>query len=187
MLSNSQHIVIGGKGTGKSTFIREKFISQALDKNYFPIIFDPQHEEKYTEVLDQLGEGNYYKGKLILFTFWEFVDYIDHAKPTNSIIVFEECSIYFTKTQVIPESIREIIISSRHDNNTLIFVFHAMVDTSSWIFRQCSHLWLKHTNDAKRAFQAKDLQNLIDAREELKTKHAKDRYAVVYVPLSIDI
>lgn len=120
-------ILVGATGTGKSTLI-DKLISKV--KNV--CIFDPQNEYE--------GRGGFFVPEID-----DFLKYVTTLK--NTFIVFEEATIFFTSRSNVRE-VRKILVSCRHDNNSIVFVFHSLDQVPDSVKSLCDYLILFYTNDS---------------------------------------
>ena len=150
--STKKIILVGATGTGKSTLV-EKIISKVKNK----AIFDPNDE---------------YEGGLF---FRDIEDFLKHALTLkNTLIVFEEATLFFTSRSNVKE-VRELLVSCRHDNNSIIFVFHSLDQVPDAIKSLCDTMILFYTSDyvskVKRKFSHDT--NVISAFMKLKKEGKK--------------
>lgn len=130
-------VICGKKGAGKSTLVKK--FSRAYKGHKF--ILDPRME---------------HPGGIIM----PFEDFTKRARNIrNSMIIIEEATM-FLSNKGDNEDLKWILISLRHDANTIIFVFHSMQSIPLNILSQCDVLFLFHTKDNVRLVENKFSQNV---------------------------
>lgn len=126
---SSAFIIAGRQGSGKSTSV--KSILKKLE-GYRMFIFDLNKE--YTEF------NNSFKG------FDDELFLKQAEKLRNSVIVFEEATVFMTKGSK-SKSIRRMLVGKRHTNNIIIFIFHNIRSISSEILSLTDFIVLHKTMD----------------------------------------
>lgn len=116
-------IVVGARGQGKSTFIK-----QSLQGVKRLLIYDVNGEYGNKEVP----------------TFQDFVELA--TKQVKTIIVFEEATIFIGHSSS-SEKLREILVRARHTENTIFLVFHSLRAVPRFIYDLCTDVVLHKTND----------------------------------------
>lgn len=127
------YIVIGSTGSGKSFFIKKKLLPPAVKKGYALQLFDINNE--YTDF-----QNNY--------KFVGIDDFLQKSQNlTNSLILFEEATIFFNTTANGSTNLMSLNVRKRHQNNILIFVFHSLRQVPVYLFDFCNFVTLFKTND----------------------------------------
>lgn len=134
---------IGRKRTGKTTQA-VKLIKKIGMPAY---IFDVNSEYQ------KHGIDNRYKGEL---TKEKFLSAVSNLK--NSTIVFEEAASYLSSREA-DERILSILQRSRHSNNVIILIFHALSDFPSRIYGRIDYIFLFKTLDFSSTLDAKFKKN----------------------------
>lgn len=128
-------LVIGMTGQGKSRFTK----AAIDDKRCF--VYDVQNEYDFLEFekpTDPPKERARYFGDMNIF-----LNKVETRR--NCTIVFEEATA-FLKGQ-IGKRLTNIIISKRHTQNNLFFIFHSINSVPPAIFDLCNWVVLFKTND----------------------------------------
>ena len=137
-------IVVGGKGTGKTTFVKERI--KNVPKNLL-LIHDPNKE--YTEFYNE--------------PFLSANEFVNKAsKTTNTVIVLEEATIFFSN-RGNDQKLTEILVRTRHTNNTVFLNFHSLRAVPRYIYDLCNYIVVHKTNDSEKLVESKFTdQNLTD-------------------------
>lgn len=134
-------LLIGRKRTGKTTFAVNLIKKLNRPKN---LIFDVVNE--YTK---KFGIPNDYRGPL------DHEMFIDAAiKATNSLIICEEAAGYLSSRGRSAKLLR-LIQESRHTNNVVIIILHAIQDLPPYIYNRADYLALFKTQDFPTAIDRK--------------------------------
>lgn len=116
-------IIAGGTGSGKTTIVKGLLAKHKGNK----LVYDVNNEYGYP--------------------YLSMEKFIDRARlAENSIIVFEEATIFFSTSGGSME-IREILVRKRHTNNLFIFNFHSLAQVPLYILMFCDYFIVKKTND----------------------------------------
>ena len=154
-------VIVGQTGSGKTTEVKKLLNSYPGNK----IVYDVNKE--------------YANG--IFMDFDKFLPVVKEIQ--NSMIVFEEATIFFSNKGDTAE-IRKMLIRKRHQNNVLIFCFHTMQQVPLNILVNCNLLILGKTNDnvelVRKKFKGND--NILTAFN-LLTYYVDNPYQKLYVPL----
>lgn len=142
-----QFVLAGATGSGKTTFVKDML--SKIDKPKF--VYDVNNEYK----------------DFCKIPFTDIEKFTQEAtKKTNTVIVFEEASIFFSHVGAT-KTIKEIMVRKRHTGNILIFNFHAMRQIPFYILDFTDFLIIKKTvlDSIKRYEQRTEI---IDAYETVK-------------------
>lgn len=135
--------VIGRKKTGKTTFS----VGLLKSVNYPAYIYDINGE------YNRHGIVNQYRGKLEKDSFLNAV-----LSVRNSFIVFEEAASYFSSRES-DERIKSVLQRSRHQNNIVILIFHALADFPTAIYNRIDNICLFKTLDFQSTLDGKLRKN----------------------------
>lgn len=125
-------IVIGGTGSGKSTFIKKMI---ADDKS--AIIYDINNEYYDDSILPDIK------------TFTTLA-----CEQRNTTIVFEEATIFFNSiTQ--NEKLKDLLVRKRHTGNRIYLVFHSIRSVPPYIFNLVNYVFLFRTADDESLVKSK--------------------------------
>ena len=152
-------LVVGGTGSGKTTFIKKYVVNNYKGTKY---IFDINNEYK---------EG-------LMMPMEKFLGAVKGV--SNSLIIFEEATIFFSNKGDV-SALRYLLVSKRHRNNIILFTFHSLQSIPLNIFSLCDLLVLHKTNDNVGLIERKYGQHvdIYDAFVELSgSPHRFDRRAV---------
>jgi hypothetical protein len=127
---------VGATKTGKTTATKE-LLSNFNNSNLY--IYDVNNEYR-----------DFYKGSFLKFD--EFLNKVKSLK--NSIIVFEEATIFFTHKNC-NQIITDMIVRKRHTNNIIILNFHSMRKVPMYIFDLTDYIILRKTNDNQSFISSK--------------------------------
>ncbi len=119
------HLVIGGTGTGKTTFVK------AMIRGKTPIVYDVNAEYLNEYPFPFLRPG-------------EFMQKV--VSSENSIIVFEEATIFFNNRSHNSE-LEEMLVRKRHQHNYILLCFHSMRAVPRYVWDLCNYMTLFKTND----------------------------------------
>lgn len=127
-MSGKGILVVGMRGSGKTTKIKSM-----LEKTH------PESRLVYDINKEYL---NLYKKPFVNFDlFTEQAIKVKHA-----FIVFEEATI-FLSNRGSNQDIRQLLVQARHNDNTLLFVFHSLRSIPKYVFDLCDYVILHKTND----------------------------------------
>lgn len=160
MRFNTVGIIIGQRGTGKTSFIKGDV------KNNVPGLI-PIYQSKGLKVLiiDTLDHPSYKDIQLLKqndFKNWKngirriylepdniikFVDLLNKSPHiNNSFIVFEDAGKYTEKS--LPRGFKRLIIDSKQRNIDILFCYHCFIDTPTNIFTKSDYIQLFKTEDS---------------------------------------
>lgn len=172
-------LVVGSTGTGKSTFIKKliKMIVSGKYSNKNKLIFDFQDEH------GDINAVRVVPNKLLPVKIAKEKFFKQFLAVKNTCVVFEESRIY-CKHQELNEDMIKKLVGKRHDNNTIIFSFHAMRQIPLWLLDYTDFVFLKHTIDTN-IVRFKEYPEITEAFNYLKNQVPIDLYEVLEIPVSI--
>lgn len=131
--------IAGARETGKTT-IAKQLIKEARSV----LVFDANNNYPELQLvrMDQITPAG--KQRVISQEFELFMKVA--SKQKNKIVVFEEATIFFSG-RVSEQDFKSLVISCRHYNVMLIFIFHSIMDIPKFVLRQTNFLYLKKTGD----------------------------------------
>lgn len=147
--------VVGQTGSGKTTFVKNTLATLG---NAPKFIYDVNAE---------------YYTKKNLPDFEKFLQIVNTKE--NSVIVFEEATIFLNNRSANSEIIR-MLVRKRHANNFIILVFHSLRSVPVYITDLINYLVLFKTNDratlVEQKFKNDDrILSLYNAVSKARDKH----------------
>lgn len=130
-MSGKAFIIVGGTGSGKTTFV--KACLNKVNKN---AIYLSDVNNEYTDYYKEPFEENIEK----------FAE--KSTKLSNAVIVFEEATIFFSNRSS-SDSLRTLLVRKRHTNNTIFLVFHSLRTIPRYVYDLSNYVILFKTNDSK--------------------------------------
>lgn len=121
------HLVVGGTGSGKTTFIKTMLGKIPNQKSI--LIYDVNAE---------------YFSDSVLPDFKDFTQKINNVK--KCVIVLEEATI-FLDARGSSFDIRNLLVRKRHNENYIFLVFHSLRSVPFYIYNLCNYITLLNTND----------------------------------------
>ena len=121
-------IIIGAKGTGKTTMILNKKHNKQI-----MLIVTPKSINK------QIGSD-------IIMNFENFIK-IDENKLNNFKIVFDDCKHYISHNpnETNTKKIISLLINSRHANNEIYLIYHSFTEVNEKIWSKLDNIYLFKT------------------------------------------
>ena len=112
-----------------------------------------------------------------------FKDFVEKVYPiTNSFILFEEASIFFTPKAGLDIVMRDKLVRKRHQHNIIMLNFHSWGMVPKDIVSMCDIVIVRKTNDSlKKVEERCDDVKLLKAFE--KVKNSDDNYKSITVNL----
>jgi len=105
----------------------------------------PKHKKYIFDIQNEHQEFNAISGRLD--SSENFLDKIEHVK--NSVIVFEEATAFFGYSNSNRRAMK-MLVNKRHDNNLIIFCFHALRFVPPYIVTMMDYFALKKTGDDEK-------------------------------------
>lgn len=152
-------IIAGGTGSGKTTIVKQLLAAHKGNK----LIYDVNNE--YGQEFIAMDE--FFKKAL---------------RAENSIIVFEEATIFFSTSGGQIE-MRELLVRKRHSNNLFIFNFHSLSQIPLYILMFCDKLIMKKTNDQLQQVERKFKNNMKIYEAYSDVYNSPDRYVTKVIKL----
>ncbi len=95
------------------------------------------------------------------------------ARIKNAIILYEEATVFINHAKSI--KIAEFLVKSRHDHNTIIFIFHSFRSIPRYIYDMANIIFVHKTKDTfsfiYERFEDEDLCTVFE-----RVKNNPDRY-----------
>ena len=147
------YLIIGGTGTGKTTFIQQQILSRIPNKNCI-FIYDVQNEYShfYNEPFD------------------DFENFIERAalRIRNAVIVLEEATI-FANNRTSNYFLRKLLVDKRHTNNFIILAYHSLREIPRYVYDLSNYITLFKTNDSPNLIRSKfEDQRILDMMSDVK-------------------
>ena len=185
---NHVTLLIGGRGTGKTTYIKETMIlSSPLKKKLIIDTFDnpvwrdmesvnhPENSNIPIPVMD-----------ISKIKYWKSGIYRSYSSRPHELFEVVKEDLYNTTlvlddaTKIIPNSkcpsdIMEFIWDSKQKNLNVVLAFHSLMDVPANLVRACDYLCLGKTNDARVPNKFDFLPELPKIFEYIN-KQSKNRY-----------
>lgn len=129
-------IIVGGRGTGKTTYLRHKL---------------EMVHPKARMVYDVAGHyTDLYPHPMLEFeVFKEKTTQIERA-----VVVYEEASIYFSN-RGDDRMLKDLLVKSRYRNNIIFLVYHSLRMVPRYIFDLSNNIVLFKTNDNLKRIETK--------------------------------
>lgn len=159
-------IIIGGTGTGKSTFTEFNFV-----KNNSPVLLYDVNNEYPDIEPDKTGKKRRCKVSPMDCTIEQFIRMAKFRENTN--IIYEEATGFFNFRA--SSEMMQRIVAKRHGNNNYIFIFHSVKQVPKDLFEMVDYIILFKTKDIIADVEKKRPE-LIEPFKDLKkdrNKYAK--------------
>lgn len=189
MRFNLVGLIIGQRGTGKTSFIKGDkkvnvpgLIPIYQKKNIKVLIIDTLDHPAYRDVpiLPQTKFKQFNKGVVRLFmepdNILKLVDLINTSPHlNNTFIIFEDAGKYTEKS--LPKAFKRLIIDSKQRNIDILFCYHCFIDTPANIFTKADYIQLFKTEDSPvvRKNNLRLFDKVNNAYNEVK-KHSNNFY-----------
>lgn len=141
--------VVGGRGTGKSTFIRQKLVNPYPKK---VLIYDINVNRKFSDIeeipIQALEEWNSntkatYKNRIVNSDFKMCLK--EFLKLKNCLLVLEDTTKYVGS--VLPKDVKTLMLETKQTNVDLILTFHSYRRMPPDVFDFSNMLEVFATND----------------------------------------
>ena len=158
-------VIVGMTGTGKSTYVKNNILLKVPFNNQ--LIFDVNNEYKNFNTFKEID----------IFKFMQTAKVVN-----NKLVLFEEATIFFSNKGVSMD-LFNILVRKRHQNNTLVFVFHSLRRVPLDILDMVDYLVLFKTNDNPSIINSKfkDTEKITSAF--LIVNKSVDKYKPIVVKL----
>ena len=147
--------IAGARETGKTT-IAKKLIAKAKSV----LVYDANNNYAELDLVHLKDITPAGKQRVVTTEFKLFMTVA--TKQQNKTVVFEEATIFFN-SRTAEEDFKKLVISCRHSNVMLIFIFHSIMDIPKFVLRQTNYLYLKKTGDMENDVKYHRNQNVFDA------------------------
>jgi hypothetical protein len=146
-------IIVGNTGRGKTTAAL-KTLYKAIDEKRKIFVYDPNND--FREF--------YNKPFTDEFTFLNSVKDVQ-----NSYLLFEEATIFFSN-KGNDRTLRSLLVRKRHQNNTIVLLFHSLRSIPIYIFELTNYLVLYKTADNENLILKKfeGFPEITEAYQKLK-------------------
>lgn len=145
MRMNQVGIIVGKRGSGKTTFARKLMSASSLKKK---LVVDTFDHESYNDIPDMgIEQLQYWKGGS--YHLWGsdtqgILDEINrHVRDT--LVLFEDATKYIdTNPQPV---VKSICLDSKQKNNDIVFMFHSFADVPPKLFRWMNFITVFKTEE----------------------------------------
>ena len=154
MRKNVTLLIVGQKGTGKTTLAKKLLERSVLPKK---LIFDPTGQEAWQSYPRINPEHLPYWKKGAKRLFEENTE--EMLRLINQYIrdtfnVFDDASAYVDF--IVNTELKALLTRNRHYNNDLVFIFHSLRLVPVRLYEYASHLILFKTNDTDQHLRKLD-------------------------------
>lgn len=119
---NKISLVVGGRGTGKTTFVKQIIKANVQPKVLIVDTFEhPAYSDVQTITIDMLPRWKKGIKRIIIRDFLPTITAMNQH-VYNTLIVFEDCTKYFRST--LPDQVFHIFYDSKQKNNDIILLYH---------------------------------------------------------------
>jgi hypothetical protein len=173
-------IVVGGVGTGKTTFLHKEVLIPMLNKGHRALIVTEQRDDwaeypllsNYEEMRDFTGCRKMY------FADGRLEKIREHY--LNGVLIFDDARTYIQAQST--QFMQWLMISRRHEGIDLFSVFHGLDQVPPIYFKYSSRLILFHStgeiNKRKSEISDEKLTLIAEAKKQVETEvRAGNRYA----------
>ena len=160
-------VIVGGRGTGKTTFVKELIKKSPKPKK---IITDTFHHPSYADtraisgielIRLKSGEVHYHNSDTELML-------ADLTKVANALIVLEDCSKYVAENP--QPTVKNLCLDSKQKNTDLIFIYHSLAEVPKKLYR-----WIDYLEIFKTQEVFENQKNRISAYERIYPTYVKVR------------
>jgi len=139
-------VIVGGRGTGKTTYLKDKI--QKASKLPKTVVIDTFPHPSYSEFQQIPGEKlrilKKGKKRVVGSNTEENIKLVDKYL-TNSLLVFEDCTKYIKSN--LQDSVRNLLIDSKQKNLDIILMYHSLGQVPPDIFRLSDFIVLFKTGE----------------------------------------
>lgn len=147
-------IIVGNTGRGKTTSAVKALKKGILEKREI-CVFDPNND--YKEFYSK--------------SFVDENDFCENVKDKkNAFILFEEATIFFSN-RGNNKILTSLLVRKRHQNNTVVLLFHSLRTIPVYIFELSNYLILYKTSDRENLIEKKfdAFPEIIEGFKKLKS------------------
>ena len=147
-------IIVGNTGRGKTTSALKALKKAKIEKREI-FVFDPNND--YKEFYNK--------------SFVDENDFCENVKDKeNAFILFEEATIFFSN-KGSNKILTSLLVRKRHQNNTVVLLFHSLRSIPVYIFELSNYLILYKTADRENLIEKKfdAFPEIIEGFKKLKS------------------
>ncbi len=186
METNKVIVVIGGRNSGKTTFLKKLAQKSPLKKLIVDDFDSPVWRDWSTfdnpngsiiPIITASEIERFKKGSARVFrpSIEEILESIA-IDLMNTLVIFEDASKYIRGT--LGDSMRKIVYDSKQKNNTIILVFHSLMRVPPEFVETANYLTIFRTNDQEvpRKFQIPEVKALWEHVQDHAQKRSEPYY-----------
>jgi hypothetical protein len=168
MRLNHVNLIIGKRGSGKTTYLRRLLKSQTKKV----LIIDTIDHEAYRDIKAvtpaQLAAWTRGTIRIYGYDFAEIFEILN-TQIFNAFIVFEDCTKYIRDR--VPDNVRNFIVDTKQKNIDCIFIYHGYGMIQPDLYRLSDSLTIFKTNENIDEYKRK-IPNFGDVKEVNKIVQA---------------
>lgn len=150
---NKIALIVGGRGTGKTTFVKKVIKVTPQPKVLIVDTFEhPAYAEVQTITADMLPRWQRGVKRIIIRDFDQVITAINNH-VYNTLIIFEDCTKYFRTT--LPSEVFHIFYDSKQKNNDIILLYHGFRAILPEIMANANTLTLFKIGENIKRYQSK--------------------------------
>ncbi len=201
MRMNKVILIVGGRGTGKTSFannpgkdpnvtrpglVQEWIKARKGRPDERVLIVDTLDHEKYRDyqVITPQMIPVWNKGvKRVICNetgFWDLFKVI-HNNLYNCLIIFEDASKYIRNTKPLPDDLNNFIVDSKQKNLDLIFMYHSFGQSHIDMWRMADILVLFKTGDQPKGDKGGTNPTVIQAYNEVIKDASRFAFKINYL------
>lgn len=163
-MSGKAILIVGARGTGKTTTTK-KLLAKVHEKSRIVLDINNEYKDMYPH---------------------PFIGFEDFAKKLPNVkdafIVIEEATISLSN-RGYNKDIADTLVRARHNNNTIVLVYHSLRSIPKYVFDLCNVVILHKTGDNKKTVEDFENDKLLEAylwvnsQPNLKNKETGKEYS----------
>lgn len=164
---NKISLIVGGRGTGKTTFVKDIIAKGIQPKCLIVDTFEhPSYSEFQTITIDMLPRWRKGTKRLLIRDFDATIKAINEH-VYNTLIIFEDCTKYFRST--LPNEVYHIFYDSKQKNNDIILMYHGFRSILPEIMANANTLTLfKIGENVKRYANKMDFDSINEIHQKIQ-------------------